>query len=222
MSTSIGILSADFNSFAPISFLFEQNGFRIININAQHVDLEVLIPNLPEILLLDLNLGNFDGIEICERIREKKNNIIVICSNEIEEYIQIAAFNAGADDFTSKNINPHLLLRKINAMLKRMPKNFSLNSHFIHHSSIKINRESYLVNTGEEDISLQKKQFELLFLLVSNPKKVFTRDELYQTVWENKEITNPRIIDVHIRKLREKIGEDLIITVKGNGYKIAS
>ncbi|PIZ06541.1 MAG: hypothetical protein COY57_01425, partial [Flavobacteriales bacterium CG_4_10_14_0_8_um_filter_32_5] len=75
MSTSIGILSADFDSFAPISFLFEQNGFRIININAQHVDLEVLIPNLPEILLLDLNLGNFDGIEICERIREKKNNI---------------------------------------------------------------------------------------------------------------------------------------------------
>lgn len=222
MSTSIGILSADFDSFAPISFLFEQNGFRIININAQHVDLEVLIPNLPEILLLDLNLGNFDGIEICERIREKKNNIIVICSNEIEEYIQIAAFNAGADDFTSKNINPYLLLRKINAMLKRVPKNFSLNSQSIHHLSIKINRESYLVNTGEENISLQKKQFELLFLLVSNPKKVFTRDELYQTVWKSKEVTNPRIIDVHIRKLREKIGENLIITVKGNGYKIAS
>lgn len=222
MSTSIGILSADFDSFAPISYLFEQKGFRVTNINTQHLDLEVLIPNLPEILLLDLNLGNFDGIEICERIKEKKNNIIVICSNEIEEYIQIAAFNAGADDFTSKSINPLLLFKKIKAMLKRVPKNFSVNSQSIHHLSIKINRESYLVNNGNKDIKFQKKQFELLFLLVSNPKKVFTREELYQTVWNNKEVTNPRIIDVHIRKLREKIGEDLIVTVKGNGYKIAS
>jgi two-component system alkaline phosphatase synthesis response regulator PhoP len=107
-------------------------------------------------------------------------------------------------------------------MLKRVPKNFSLNSHSIHHSSIKINRESYLVYNGMEEISLQKKQFELLYLLISNPKKTFSRDELYQTVWKNKEVTNPRIIDVHIRKLREKIGENLIVTVKGNGYKIAS
>lgn len=223
MSTSIGVLSADFNSFSPLIFMLEQKGFRVINYSSLKVNIESLIHNLPRLLLLDLDIDGFDGIEICERIKEKKKNIsIIICSNKTEEYIQIAAFKAGADDFVSKNISHRLLHRKINALLKQSSiENYNFENHSIHHLSIKINRESYLVNNGEKDISLQKKQFELLYLLVSNPKKVFTRDELYQAVW-NKELSNPRIIDVHIRKLREQIGEDLIITIKGNGYKIAS
>lgn len=224
MSQPIGIISLNFSSYNSIVETFKKEGFTFINYDASNQNWESNFFNLPTVLFLDLTLGYTDGIELCERIKtQRSNTILIIFSDEKEDFVEIEAYKAGVDDFLTKNINPKLLLKKINAFLRRKSSITKLaEERIINYQTLIVNRDRYLVQKGEEEISLQKKQFELLFLLISNPKKTFSRDELYQAVWEVSEANNPRIIDVHIRKIREKIGENIIITIKGNGYKIAS
>lgn len=175
-----------------------------------------------DVYIVELNLLPNDGIEVCEVIKTNfPSSVVLIVSNDDLEFVQIEAYKAGADDFISPDIHAKLLYKKIIALSRRKKPTSKTLPERVGNNTIKVNRESYLIEKDNQQIALQKKQFELLYLLISQPKRVFTRDELYQKVWENTESNNPRIIDVHIRKIREKIGENIIKTIKGRGYRFA-
>ena len=176
---------------------------------------------LPEIILLDVMMPEMDGIEACSLIREIPsllNTRIIFLSARSEDYTQLSAFDAGADDYISKPVKPKILLKKIESIFKRInKKNEEIN--VIDLGEIKIDRNSYLVYIKNQEISLPRKEFELFYLLASKPGKVFTRDEIMGKVWGSEVVVGDRTIDVHIRKLREKIGDLYFKTVKGIGYK---
>lgn len=179
----------------------------------------------PHLILLDVMMPGMDGIETCEELRKiqpLKNVIIAFLTARGEDYSQIAGFDAGGDDYISKPIKPKVLVSRIKALLKR--GNIStLFNETVHEEepskSIEINRERFIIKKNGIEIILPKKEFELLELLFSRPQKVFTREEIFSVIWGDDIIVGDRTIDVHIRKLREKIGEDHIATVKGVGYK---
>lgn len=176
---------------------------------------------LPEIILLDVMMPEMDGIETCSILKEipsLSNTRIIFLSARNEDYTQLSAFDAGADDYISKPVKPKILLKKIASIFKRINKSKN-NKQSIDLGEIKIDRNSYLVLKNKNEISLPRKEFELLFLLASKPGKVFTRDEIMSKVWGSEVIVGDRTIDVHIRKLREKIGDLYFKTVKGVGYK---
>mgnify|MGYP005994326467 CR=1 FL=1 len=176
---------------------------------------------LPEIILLDVMMPEMDGIEACSLIKEipsLTNTRIIFLSARNEDYTQISAFDAGADDYISKPVKPKILLKKISSIFKRI-QNSTNKNQLIDLGEIKIDRNSYLVLINKNEISLPRKEFELFFLLASKPGNVFTRDEIMNKVWGSEVIVGDRTIDVHIRKLREKIGDLYFKTVKGVGYK---
>ena len=175
----------------------------------------------PDIILMDVMMPEMNGIEACAEIRNidnLKNVQIIFLSARGEDYTQIAAFDAGADDYINKPIKPKILLKKITNIAKRL-KSFENGETFIKVSDLKINREEYLVKRNKTEIILPRKEFELLFLLASKPGKVFSRDEIMNKVWGSQVVVGDRTIDVHVRKLREKLGENYIKTRKGVGYK---
>lgn len=183
----------------------------------------------PQLIILDVMMPGMDGIETCEEMRkipDLKNAVIAFLTARAEDYSQIAGFEAGADDYINKPIKPKVLISRVKALLKRSditssnPERTQQNNEMVlQEGGLVINREKYnVINQGEE-INLPRKEFELLALLASKPDKVFTRDEIYSMVWGDDIIVGDRTIDVHIRKLREKIGEDHIRTIKGVGYK---
>tara|TARA_B100000927_G_C16456086_1_gene465847 strand:+ start:212 stop:895 length:684 start_codon:yes stop_codon:yes gene_type:complete len=175
----------------------------------------------PDIILMDVMMPEMNGIEACTEIRKidnLKNVQIIFLSARGEDYTQIAAFDAGADDYINKPIKPKILLKKITNIAKRL-KTFENGETFIKVSDLKINREEYLVTRNKTEIILPRKEFELLFLLASKPGKVFSRDEIMNKVWGSQVVVGDRTIDVHVRKLREKLGENYIKTIKGIGYK---
>ena len=176
---------------------------------------------LPEIILLDVMMPEMDGIEACLLIKEIPslvNTRIIFLSARSEDYTQLSAFDAGADDYISKPVKPKILLKKIESIFKRINKK-NEEIDVIDLGEIKIDRNSYLVNVKNQEISLPRKEFELFYLLASKPGKVFTRDEIMGKVWGSEVVVGDRTIDVHIRKLREKIGDLYFKTVKGIGYK---
>jgi two-component system alkaline phosphatase synthesis response regulator PhoP len=176
---------------------------------------------IPEIILLDVMMPEMDGIEACRLIREipSLNNIrIIFLSARNEDYTQLSAFDAGADDYISKPVKPKILLKKISSIFKRIHKKEN-KIQLIDLGEIKIDRNKYLVFINKNEIQLPKKEFELFFLLASKPGNVFSRDEIMNKVWGSDVIVGDRTIDVHIRKLREKIGDLYFKTVKGIGYK---
>ena len=176
---------------------------------------------LPEIILLDVMMPEMNGIEACSLIKEIPsllNTRIIFLSARSEDYTQLSAFDAGADDYISKPVKPKILLKKIESIFKRInKKNEEIN--VIDLGEIKIDRNSYLVYIKNQEIALPRKEFELFYLLASKPGKVFTRDEIMGKVWGSEVVVGDRTIDVHIRKLREKIGDLYFKTVKGIGYK---
>lgn len=175
----------------------------------------------PDLILLDVMMPEMDGIETCEKIRNEahlKDIIIAFLTARNEDYSQIAGFDAGADDYISKPVKPKVLLSRINALLRRAKAEILSEEPANTHSLI-IDREKYIVLKNDQEIILPKKEFELLALLHSKPGKVFSREEILENVWGKDIVVGDRTIDVHIRKLREKIGEELIRTVKGVGYK---
>jgi two-component system alkaline phosphatase synthesis response regulator PhoP len=176
---------------------------------------------IPEIILLDVMMPEMDGIEACRLIREipsLKNSRIIFLSARNEDYTQLTAFDAGADDYISKPVKPKILLKKISSIFKRIHKKEN-KIQLIDLGEIKIDRNKYLVFINKNEIHLPKKEFELFFLLASKPGNVFSRDEIMNKIWGSDVIVGDRTIDVHIRKLREKIGDLYFKTVKGIGYK---
>ena len=176
---------------------------------------------LPDIILMDVMMPEMSGIEACSEIRkidQLRNTIIIFLSARSEDYTQISAYDAGADDYISKPVKPKILLKKISNIAKKI-KLEKTNPKILDLGSLKINREEYIVIKNKNEILLPRKEFELLFLLGSKPEKVFTREEIMNKVWGTLVVVGDRTIDVHIRKLREKIGEKYIKTIKGVGYK---
>ena len=179
---------------------------------------------IPDIILMDVMMPEMSGIEACEEIKnidQLSQAIIIFLSARSEDYTQISAYDAGADDYISKPVKPKILLKKISNIAKKI--NSEKNApNIIDLGSIKINKEEYVVIKDKKEILLPRKEFELLFLLATKPEKVFTRDEIMNKVWGTQVIVGDRTIDVHVRKLREKIGEKHIKTLKGVGYKFKS
>ena len=177
----------------------------------------------PDLIILDVMMPEMDGIETCQEIRgieSIKNTLIAFLSARGEDYSQVAGFDAGADDYITKPIKPRLLVSRVKAILRR--KSGGEETASLKESGIKIDRERYLVYKEGEEFTFPKKEFELLALLVSKPGKVFTREVILESVWGEEVIVGDRTIDVHIRKLREKLGDHYIKTIKGVGYKFES
>lgn len=178
----------------------------------------------PDLVLLDIMMPEMDGVETCRRLREMpevQNTFIIFLTARSEEYSEVAAFDVGADDYITKPIKPRALLSRINAVFRRDQKT-SQPAGIIEVDGLKIDRTSYTVTVKGNQISLPKKEFELLYFLAQNPNKVLGRDELLQHIWGTDVYVVARTVDVHIRKVREKIGEDYITTVKGVGYKFST
>jgi two-component system, OmpR family, alkaline phosphatase synthesis response regulator PhoP len=174
-----------------------------------------------DLVLLDVMMPEMDGIEFCTQMRSKPeydNIIVCFLTARAEDYSQIAGLEAGADDYISKPVKPRVLISRIKALLRRTAVPTSVSQEI---AGVTINRDEYLVSLNGERIHFPKKEFELLALLMSKPGSVFERDVILETVWGSDIIVGDRTIDVHIRKLREKLGDDLIKTVKGVGYKFA-
>ena len=179
---------------------------------------------LPNIILMDVMMPEMSGIEACSEIKqidELSETMIIFLSARSEDYTQISAYDAGADDYISKPIKPKILLKKISNIAKKIKSNKNM-PIVLDLGSIKINREEHLVIQNKNELNLPRKEFELLFLLASKPEKVFTRDEIMNKVWGTQIVVGDRTIDVHVRKLREKIGQKHIKTLKGVGYKFKS
>lgn len=175
----------------------------------------------PHLILLDIMMPEMDGIEACEKIRNIKpleNVLISFLTARGEDYSQVAGFDAGADDYITKPIKPKVLVSKIKSLLRRL-KTDTVSEVTTKIGDILINREEYIVFKGDEKITLPRKEFELFSLLTSKPGKVFKRETILDSVWGNEVVVGGRTIDVHIRKLREKIGDHYFKTVKGVGYK---
>ena len=176
---------------------------------------------IPDIILLDVMMPEMDGIEACSNFREIESlskSMIIFLSARGEDFTQIAAFDAGADDYINKPVKPKILLKKISSISRRILSENNNTSNIIV-GSLVIDRESYSVTLEKDEITLPRKEFELLHILASKPGKVLTRDEIMFKVWGTQVVVGDRTIDVHIRKLREKIGEKYIKTIKGVGYK---
>lgn len=175
----------------------------------------------PQLIILDVMMPGMDGIEACEQIRkvpELKETIIAFLTARGEDYSQMAGFDAGADDYITKPIKPKILVSKVKALLRRF-KDDTATSNVVKIKDLIINRDEYKVIKEGKEIILPRKEFELLSLLASKPGKVFKREDILDKVWGAEVIVGGRTIDVHIRKLREKIGDNCFKTVKGVGYK---
>ena len=175
----------------------------------------------PDLILLDVMMPEMDGIETCQEIRaidDIKNTLIAFLSARGEDYSQVAGLDAGADDYITKPIKPRLLVSRVKAILRRKAGIEDVNANE-QEGDIRIDREKYLVYKEGQELSFPKKEFELLALLISKPGKVFTRDVILESVWGGEVVVGDRTIDVHIRKLREKLGDHYIKTIKGVGYK---
>ena len=176
----------------------------------------------PQLIILDVMMPEMDGIEACEKLREipdLSNTIITFLTARGEDYSQVAGFDAGADDYITKPIKPKVLVSKVKALLRRLKESDNPLDTIIKVGALVINREEYKITNKGQDIILPRKEFELLSLLATKPNKVFKREEILDKVWGNEVIVGGRTIDVHIRKLREKIGDKSFKTVKGVGYK---
>ena len=202
-----------------ISYTLKSDGYLVYTAENGVKAIELAKKVKPDLIILDVMMPEMDGIEACEIIRndsEIGNSLIVFLSARGEDYSQIAGFNAGADDYITKPIKPKVLKSKIKSLLRRLSQE---ERDLIKIGSLIIDRSGYKVSLNGKDISLPRKEFELLFLLCSKPEKVFKREFILESVWGKDVVVGDRTIDVHIRKLREKIGDSYFKTVKGVGYK---
>ena len=210
-----------------LSYNLKKEGFSVFAAKDGNSAIDQARKNSPHLILLDIMMPGMDGIEVCEKIRAMPSmtkTIIAFLTARGEDYSQIAGFQAGGDDYITKPIKPKVLISRINALLKRVgwgEFTEGESNSVISKGDLVIDRDKYIVFKGKEEVILPKKEFELLLLLSTKPGRVFTRDEIFQLIWEDNVIVGDRTIDVHIRKLREKIGEEHIKTIKGVGYKFA-
>lgn len=204
-----------------VGYNLKNQGYQVYTANNGVEALKTAKKIIPNLILLDIMMPEMDGIETCEKIRTLKsleNTLIAFLTARNEDYSQVAGFDAGADDYITKPIKPKVLVSKVKSLLRRL-KGVSQQDYIVEVGNITINREEYLVLKDKEKIFLPRKEFELLSLLTSKPGKVFKRDTILDRVWGNEVVVGGRTIDVHIRKLREKIGDKRFKTIKGVGYK---
>ncbi|QQS50795.1 MAG: response regulator transcription factor [Bacteroidota bacterium] len=208
-----------------LSYNLKREGFKIQIATNGRDAIRLASNHIPHLILLDVMMPEMDGIETCERLREIKTldkTIIAFLTARGEDYSQVAGFDAGGDDYINKPIKPRLLVSRIRALLRRVnwqENNAPSMPAKIVKGDIVIDREKFMIYKGKKEVILPKKEFELLILLTSKPGKVFTREEIFEQIWGDNVVVGDRTIDVHIRKLREKIGDKYICTVKGVGYK---
>lgn len=204
-----------------LSYNLKKEGYTVLNASNGREAVVIAKKEKPHLIILDVMMPDMDGIETCREIREQtglKDTVITFLTARSEDYSQIAGFDVGADDYINKPIKPRVLVSRIKALLRRGAAS-NESQEKVDLGGIKIDRERYVIVKDGVDVSLPKKEFELIALLASKPGKVFTREVILDTVWGGEVVVGDRTIDVHIRKLREKLGEDLIKTVKGIGYK---
>jgi two-component system alkaline phosphatase synthesis response regulator PhoP len=208
-----------------LSYNLKKEGFQVYTTTESKKAIDLAREINPHLILLDIMMPDMDGIETCERIRdtpEIKNCIVAFLTARSEDYSQIAGFEAGGDDYISKPIRPKLLVSRLKALLKRLENNSNNNiteQKIRTLGNIIIDADKYVVIVNGLEVYLPKKEFSLLQLLSSRPSKVFTRDEIFEFIWGEDVFVGDRTIDVYIRKLREKLGENTIKTIKGVGYK---
>jgi two-component system alkaline phosphatase synthesis response regulator PhoP len=203
-----------------LSYNLKKEGFNVFTANSGEEGIKLVQTLHPSLILLDIMMPKMDGIETCQIIRKDLNIIqplIAFLTSRAEDYSQIAGFEAGADDYITKPIRPRLLISKIESLLRRLERPLTGKENQVARK-LQINREKFLVIIENRELTLPKKEFELLELLAGRPGKVYTRDQILNFVWGNETIVGERTIDVHIRKLREKLGFECIRTIKGVGY----
>jgi two-component system, OmpR family, alkaline phosphatase synthesis response regulator PhoP len=206
-----------------LKYNLEKSGFEVKTAIDGIKAVEIAKKFVPDLVLLDIMMPKMDGVETCRLLRdipELQKTFVVFLTARSEEYSEVAAFDVGADDYITKPIKPRALMSRINAMFRRDSKKTSPSS-LITIGDLTIDRTSYTIKVNEKEINLPKKEFELLYFLAQNPNKVFSREELLQNIWGSDVYVLARTVDVHIRKVREKIGEEYITTVKGVGYKFS-
>jgi len=205
-----------------LGYNLKKEGFNVITASNGRDAIIKASTQLPHLIVLDVMMPEMDGIETCSELKQipaLKNSLIVFLTARGEDYSQLSGFDAGADDYVTKPIKPKLLISRLKALLRRYQDDETKASDLLQVDDFVIDSERFLVLKKGEEIVLPKKEFELLRLLASKPNKVFTREEIFSKVWGDNVIVGDRTIDVHIRKIREKIGLDNIRTVKGVGYK---
>jgi len=204
-----------------VGYNLKKEGFDVFTAENGKKAIEVAIEVNPDLIILDVMMPEMDGMETCYQMRNipaLKDTLVTFLSARGEDYSQIAGFDAGADDYITKPVKPRVLISKIKAILRRKGGGETVLPD-IEAGGISIDRERYVIKQNDKELNLPKKEFELLSLLMSKPGKVFTREMIMNQIWGGEVVVGDRTIDVHIRKLREKLGETLIKTIKGVGYK---
>jgi two-component system alkaline phosphatase synthesis response regulator PhoP len=203
-----------------LSYNLRKEGYKVYTASNGEEGIKIVQKISPSLILLDVMMPVLDGIETCQMIRKDLNitqPIIAFLTSRAEDYSQIAGFEAGADDYITKPVRPRLLVSKVESLLRRLDKPIAEDIS-TPTTKIKIDRDRFLVEVNDTVLILPKKEFELLELLAGRPGKVFNREQILSIVWGNETIVGERTIDVHIRKLREKLGDSYIRTIKGVGY----
>jgi two-component system alkaline phosphatase synthesis response regulator PhoP len=204
-----------------LSYNLKKEGYTVFVANNGKEAISVARKEQPHLIILDVMMPDMDGIETCREIREVKelkDVLIAFLTARSEDYTQIAGFEVGADDYITKPIKPRVFISRVKALLRRLQSTEVADTSLVF-GDIRIDKDKHMIYKGEEEISLPKKEFKLFSLLSSKPGKVFTREYILEQVWGDEVVVGDRTIDVHIRKLREKIGDDYFKTVKGVGYK---
>jgi two-component system alkaline phosphatase synthesis response regulator PhoP len=205
-----------------MEYNLKKEGYQVLQAKNGKEAVDVAKKEFPHLVILDIMMPVMDGIEACRVMREipeLQNTLITFLTARNEEYSQLAGFDVGADDYITKPIKPRIMLSRVKALLRRLNGSTGTSTPVVQIGNLKIDRESYLVYKDNESIVLPRKEFELLALLTSKPGKVFTREDILSRVWGSDIVVGDRTIDVHIRKIREKLGDDSIKTIKGIGYK---
>ena len=216
---SVLVVDDEIDILEFVSYNLQKENYQVLTANNGIKAIEIAKEKTPDLIILDVMMPDMDGIITCQKLREIKSlddTIITFLSARSEDYSQIAGFESGADDYITKPIRPKVLLSRVKALLSRKS---SSNSSILEYGELKIHEQKHLVVYKEKELSLPKKEFKLLVLLCSKPGHVFTRQEILNDVWGADVFVGDRTIDVHIRKLREKINSDYFKTVKGVGYK---
>ncbi|MBK7309988.1 MAG: response regulator transcription factor [Sphingobacteriaceae bacterium] len=204
-----------------LGYNLKKEGYTVFSANNGKDAIDLAKKEHPHLIILDVMMPDMDGIETCREIRdvkEIKDVLIAFLTARSEDYTQIAGFEVGADDYITKPIKPRVFISRVKALLRRLQSNASTETS-VAFGDVRIDKEKHMIYKGDQEINLPKKEFKLFSLLSSKPGKVFTREYILEQVWGDEVVVGDRTIDVHIRKLREKIGEDYFKTVKGVGYK---
>ena len=207
-----------------VSYNIMKEGYRVLTCMNGRDAIETALRERPHLVILDIMMPGMDGIETCKEMRkfpELDPTLIAFLTARSEDFSQIAGLDAGGDDYITKPVKPRVLMSRINALLRRSPLEPGEQA-VLTSGDISVDRERFLVTSGGRDILLPRKEFELLSLLISKPDKVFTRDEIFERIWGDDVVVGERTIDVHIRRIREKLGTENIRTIKGVGYKYAA